>query len=114
VIAEHWTPRQDDFDAFAALSGDDNPIHCDPAHAAATGFGRTVAHGMLLYARLQGMLRAAVPGVRLARLDLAFPAPAYADEALRLTIAPEGAGWRLRAARARCGTSVCDALAVPA
>nr|HMN66206.1 MaoC/PaaZ C-terminal domain-containing protein [Burkholderiaceae bacterium] len=40
---------QRDFDRFAALSRDDNPIHCDPGFARGTHFGATVAHGMFLY-----------------------------------------------------------------
>ena len=46
------TFTQRDFDRFAALSGDDNPIHVDPAFAARTRFGRTVCHGMLLYSTI--------------------------------------------------------------
>jgi len=57
IIAD-WTPTQADFDAFAAVSGDDNPIHVDPEFSAHTRFGRTVAHGMLLYSRLWAMVRA--------------------------------------------------------
>lgn len=38
-----------DFNRFAALSHDDNPIHCDPAFAKTTHFGATVAHGMFLF-----------------------------------------------------------------
>jgi acyl dehydratase len=34
-------------DAFAALTGDDQYIHVDPARAAGTMFGGTVAHGYL-------------------------------------------------------------------
>ena len=37
---------QADFDRFARLSGDDNPIHVDPRFAARTRFGRTVAHAL--------------------------------------------------------------------
>lgn len=36
-----------DVAAFAALSGDRNPLHLDEAYAARGPFGRTVAHGLL-------------------------------------------------------------------
>lgn len=39
---------QTDFIRFAALSGDDNPIHVDPDFSAQTKFGQAVAHGMFL------------------------------------------------------------------
>ncbi|MEW6453310.1 MAG: MaoC/PaaZ C-terminal domain-containing protein [Pseudomonadota bacterium] len=44
-------PRQltaKDFADFAVLTGDAHPIHYDPAYAAASRFGRCVAHGLLL------------------------------------------------------------------
>lgn len=47
------TPRRvavEEFAAFARLTGDDHPIHYDEAFAAATRFGRPVAHGLLLMA----------------------------------------------------------------
>src|SRR5210317_380667 len=53
---------QADFDAFAELSGDDNPIHVDPAFCAKTRFGRTVSHGMLLSTVLRGLIDQLVPG----------------------------------------------------
>ena len=64
---------QDDFDRFAALSGDDNPIHVDPTYAARTHFGHTVAHGMLLYSVLSGTMARTFPGsVQLAH-EMMFP-----------------------------------------
>lgn len=81
-IVATWTPSQSDFDAFAELSGDDNPIHVDPAFSARTRFGRTVSHGMLLYSRLWALLRARHPGRRHAMQSLMFPNPAYAGEEL--------------------------------
>lgn len=79
-----WTPTQDDFDAFARLSGDDNPIHVDPAFSARTRFGRTVSHGMLLYTRVHACLEQLYPGRQHEVQTLMFPNPSYADEALSL------------------------------
>lgn len=32
---------------FADVTGDTNPLHCDPAYAQRTRFGECIAHGML-------------------------------------------------------------------
>lgn len=48
LFTETHTLRQADFDLFAGISGDNNPIHVDPAFSARTRFGHTVSHGMLL------------------------------------------------------------------
>jgi acyl dehydratase len=72
---------QDDFDRFARVSGDDNPIHVDAAFAATTRWGRTLAHGMMLYALVVHYIRAElVPGSVELEQDLVFPGPTYADE----------------------------------
>ena len=39
--------EQDDYDEFARLSGDVNPIHVDPDFSSRTRFGKTVAHAVL-------------------------------------------------------------------
>ncbi|NTU85497.1 MAG: MaoC family dehydratase [Chloroflexales bacterium] len=80
------TLTQGDFDAFAALSGDDNPIHVDPAFAARTRFGRTVSHGMLLYGLVCAALGQAAPGAAHLAQELIFPAPTYTDEPLRIAL----------------------------
>lgn len=74
---------QEDFDAFARLSGDDNPIHVDPEFSARTRFGRTVSHGMLLSTVLRGLLDELVPGARQQSQKLMFPAPTFANEPMR-------------------------------
>jgi acyl dehydratase len=84
-----WTPSQADFDRFAALSGDDNPIHVDPEFSARTRFGRTVSHGMLLYSRVYGLIRRMWPGMPHAAQTLMFPNPAFAGEALIIAITPD-------------------------
>lgn len=76
---------QADFDAFAALSGDDNAIHVDPNFAAKSSFGRTVTHGMLLYTVLRGLIDRLCPGAAQASVALMFPAPSFAGEALRFS-----------------------------
>jgi 3-hydroxybutyryl-CoA dehydratase len=77
---------QAEFDLFARISGDNNPIHVDPQFSSRTRFGRTVSHGMLLYTVLWGLVQKHYPGARQSGQTLMFPNPAYADEALRFEI----------------------------
>ncbi len=74
------TFSQRDFDRFAALSGDDNPIHVDAQFAAQSAFGRTVAHGMFLYGVVCGALNHFLPGARQIEQALMFPHPTFAEE----------------------------------
>ncbi|MGB5567259.1 MAG: MaoC/PaaZ C-terminal domain-containing protein [Acidimicrobiia bacterium] len=83
---------QEDFDRFAELSGDDNPIHVDPAFAATTRFGHTVAHGMLLFAVANAAINRWIGGrLNLHEQQLVFPAPTFPGEevSLSLTIQPD-------------------------
>lgn len=80
VIRETLTFTQEEFDRFAALSGDDNPIHVDADFAARTRFGRTVAHGMLLYSALCGILSRRWPGAVQMSQEFTFTAPTFAGE----------------------------------
>ncbi|WP_417490466.1 MaoC/PaaZ C-terminal domain-containing protein [Maricaulis sp.] len=77
------TFSQADFNAFAALSGDDNPIHVDPDFAARTRFGQTVAHGALLCAVLRGLIEDLVPGGRQISQSTQYPAPSPTGVPLR-------------------------------
>ena len=81
---------QSDFDSFALLSGDNNPIHTDPVFSASTRFGRTVAHGLLLCSVLRGLIDRLIPGGRLSETSLMFPAPTFADEPMQFTVAMIG------------------------
>ena len=51
-----------DIDAFAAVSGDTNPVHLDAAYAAATPFGERIAHGMLAASYISAVLGVKLPG----------------------------------------------------
>jgi 3-hydroxybutyryl-CoA dehydratase len=64
--------------AYAAASGDHNPIHTDEAFAKTTPMGGTIAHGMLVLALISEMMTAAF-GVRwleTGSLEVRFRAPA--------------------------------------
>ncbi|MFC4260831.1 MaoC/PaaZ C-terminal domain-containing protein [Marinobacter lacisalsi] len=77
---------QEDFDRFARLSGDHNPIHVDPVFSARTSFGQTVSHGMLLFSVVRSLLAQNWPGSTLKSQSLMFPAPAYAGKTLELVV----------------------------
>jgi 3-hydroxybutyryl-CoA dehydratase len=62
-----------DIDAFAAVSGDVNPVHLDADYAAATQFGERIAHGMLSAAYISAVLGTTLPG----------PGAIYLSQALR-------------------------------
>lgn len=74
---------QAEFDEFARLSGDENPIHIDPSFAAQTKFGRTVAHGMFILAATQAAVtRIADRPITLAAQDFVFSKPTFASDRL--------------------------------
>ena len=54
---------QDTIDAFADVTGDHQFIHVDPAAAAKTPFGGTIAHGFLTLSLLAAMADEALPAV---------------------------------------------------
>ena len=51
-----------DVEAFAAVSGDVNPVHMDEAYAQTTTFGGRIAHGMLSAAYISAVLGNQLPG----------------------------------------------------
>ena len=51
-----------DLVAFAAVTGDDNPVHLDEAYAATTTFGGRIAHGMLSAGFISAVLGTELPG----------------------------------------------------
>jgi acyl dehydratase len=102
-----WCPTQAEFDAFARVSGDDNPIHVDPVFSARSAFGRTVSHGMLIYTKLWGMLMATRPETRQIRQTMTFPNPCFAGEEVALSVTGDAPGvLHIRAARVADGAEL--------
>lgn len=107
AIAFDRTLTQGDFSLFAKVSGDTNPLHLDPDAASAGPFGRTIAPEMLLYAILWGAIHQAVPDLVARRVTLSFPAPAFVDESLSVTITPQDMNGGVRFRLMRPDGAVC-------
>jgi 3-hydroxybutyryl-CoA dehydratase len=75
---------QDDINKFAEISGDKNPIHIDLEYAAKSRFGKTIAHGMLVYSVISEYLNKEFPQGKQLSQELAFLSPVYTDEELFL------------------------------
>ena len=79
-----------DVRAFAELTGDHNPVHLDEEYAAATRFGRRIAHGMLSASLLSAVIANELPGRGSIYLSqtLQFVAPVLIGDAVtaRVTV----------------------------
>jgi 3-hydroxybutyryl-CoA dehydratase len=75
----HKTIGDEDVRAFAALTGDRNPVHLDEEYAASTRFGRRIAHGMLGASLISAVLANELPGRGTVYLSqtLRFTAPVF-------------------------------------
>jgi acyl dehydratase len=73
------TIADEDVRAFAALTGDHNPVHLDEEYAAGTRFGRRIAHGMLGASLISAVLANELPGRGTVYLSqtLRFTAPVF-------------------------------------
>jgi acyl dehydratase len=77
------------------LSGDRNPLHSDPAFAAAVGYDRPILHGLCTYGIAGRVLVHALCAGRSERvrsMEGRFTAPVLPGEDLRVQIWEEGAG----------------------
>ena len=77
---------QADMAAFAALSGDDNPLHLDAAFAREKGFDGPVVYGALLVAKLSRLIGTRLPGPEgvWSGLKMDFRQPLYVDQDARI------------------------------
>ena len=69
-------------DAYAAASGDFNPIHIDQSFASKSHFGKTIAHGMLIAAMVSNLMSQNFSGLwsESGKLKVRFRAPVFAGE----------------------------------
>jgi acyl dehydratase len=71
--------------AYAAVSGDTNPLHLDPELAKSVGLAAPPVHGMLLLAAFEPALREWRPDLRIERLSGRFTQPVLEGEAVTLS-----------------------------
>ncbi|MGE7966516.1 MaoC/PaaZ C-terminal domain-containing protein [Pseudomonas sp. NPDC089918] len=83
---------------YYRMNGDDNPLHVDPAVAAAAGFSRPILHGLCTFGTVcHALLRTLVDydASRLRSMALRFSSPVLPGETIRIEI------WRDGSFRAR-------------
>lgn len=75
-----------EMEAFAALSGDRNPLHRDQAFATARGFSGCVVYGALLVAKVSRLIGMELPGrdALWNSVQMQFSAPLIVGEQARL------------------------------
>ena len=76
---------QEQVDAFAQVTGDDNPLHIDQDYAATTLFKRPIIHGFLggsIFSRVFGTLWPGEGTIYLHQ-SLQFKRPMYVEESYR-------------------------------
>lgn len=87
--ASHSTTITDEMiRAFAALTGDTNPVHLDDNYAASTRFKRRIAHGMIAAGLISAALANDLPGPGTVYLSqtLQFKAPVYPGDTITTTV----------------------------
>ena len=77
-----------DVEAFARITGDQNPVHLDEAYASGTRFGRRIAHGMLAVSYISASLGTKFPGPGTIYLsqNVSFLAPVYLGDTITASV----------------------------
>jgi hypothetical protein len=87
--------------AYAAVSGDRNPIHTSTLAARMSGFRRRIAHGMWTKARCLAQLSPRLPGAYV--VEVTFQAPVPLPSTVHFSAVADGDGWRFGLRGARSG-----------
>jgi acyl dehydratase len=88
--------------AYAAISGDRNPIHTSTVAARLLGFPRRIAHGMWTKARCLAALEGRLPAAF--TVDVSFKRPILLPSTVAFAATEEsGRGWRVTLAEAATG-----------
>lgn len=77
-----------DVETFAALSGDNNPIHLDDEYAQSTAFGQRIVHGMFSAALISAVAGTKLPGAGGVYFsqELKFRKPIFIDDTVIATL----------------------------
>ena len=77
---------EDDVQAFADLSGDQNPLHMDDGYARSASFAGRVVHGMFLAGLVSRLVGMQLPGKRalLMKESLEFKKPVYCGDTVKV------------------------------
>ncbi|MDR3462494.1 MAG: MaoC family dehydratase [Beijerinckiaceae bacterium] len=71
--------------AYAQASGDDNPLHFDPAIAARAGLERPPVHGMLIMGCFEPFVGAWRPDAKIAKLSAKFIRPVLTGDTVEIS-----------------------------
>lgn len=99
-----------DVQAFAALSGDRNPLHFDDEFVGATRFGRRIIHGGLTTALFNALVAEQLPGPGSVFLhqEWDYPAPVYIGDTVTAVVEVIDARGDKPITRVRCSASRDD------
>ena len=71
--------------AYALASGDDNPLHIDPAIAAKAGLARPPVHGMLMMGCFEAYIAGWRPDAKVGKLSGKFIKPVLVGETIEIS-----------------------------
>jgi acyl dehydratase len=72
--------------AFADLTGDDNPVHLDAEYAGTTKFKRPIAHGLLAASMIPTIFGAQFTGAIYMQQTFQFKAPIFVGDTVTTTV----------------------------